>query len=81
MRECGVGIWLVAALALVSSCQQTDLRVYSIKAVYFDAKRFRTTAECLEEAQSSRLPLDLCTMEDGMTAKPGGQSTLPAGGN
>jgi hypothetical protein len=33
---------------------------YSIEAVYFNAKRYSSTADCLTAAYSMRLPLDMC---------------------
>jgi hypothetical protein len=33
---------------------------YVIQAIYFNAKRYRTTADCLTAAYTVGLPLDLC---------------------
>jgi hypothetical protein len=33
---------------------------YSIQAVYFNAKRYSSTADCLTAAYSMHLPLDMC---------------------
>jgi hypothetical protein len=33
---------------------------YSIEAIYFNAKRYSSTADCLTAAHSMRLPLDMC---------------------
>jgi hypothetical protein len=33
---------------------------YSIEAVYFNAKRYRSTADCLTAAHAAALPLELC---------------------
>jgi len=56
---------------------------YSIRAVYFDAMRFRTTADCLTHAYSSRVPLEVCTMPTAPIAgsRPGRALLAAARGN
>jgi hypothetical protein len=44
-------------LGLGRPCRRSH---YVIHAIYFNAKRYRTTADCLTAAYSAGLPLDLC---------------------
>jgi len=34
--------------------------VYTLRAVYFNAERYRSKADCLTAAYTARVPLDLC---------------------